>query len=85
MVSDKLTKRFAKHKEPKLVNLRNTSKTETRREIVKKVGGWEPRRRAMRRCFLGAVLSNNDSQPRTILFPRGEVAMSGDIFVYLNW
>lgn len=55
-----------------------------RREIVRKVGGYEPRRHTMGSHFLVMVFSNNGSQPRASLLPRGEVAMSRDIFGYLS-
>lgn len=58
-------------------------KQKPRREIVRKVGGYELRRHTMGSHFLGMVLSNNGSQPRASLLPR-EVAMSRDIFGYLG-
>lgn len=72
-----------RHKELKLVDLRNTSKMETKKGDCQNHWWCEPRRHTMG-YFLGTVLSNNDSQPGTILLPRGQVAMPGDTLGYLN-
>lgn len=76
-MGERLPERFAKQKEPKLVNLRNASRREAKKgDCQQRVGVMTVG------CLMSLSVtahSSSGSQPGAISFPGGQVAMSGDI------